>query len=245
MALDPLRWLPQSLRRQDVLSWLVVLALVSLAVWAFVELADEVTEGSTRAADQRILEMLRTEDGSPVGPSWLPEMVRDITAMGSWAVLGLFTIGVVGYLLLRRSWHTAVLVILAVATAQLANSGLKQLFNRPRPDAAIRIAEVATLSFPSGHSMLSVVLYLTLGALLARVVATRRERLYIMGCAIFLAVIIGLSRIYLGVHYPSDVLAGWTAGFAWAVLWWGVAYWWGRRRAAADDTGRNPSGPGP
>ena len=228
------RELVDQLRRHEIVAWLVGLLLVTLAVWAFVEIADEVMEGSTRAFDQRILHMLRAQDGAPIGPSWLPTMVRDITAMGSWAVLGLFTLAVVGFLLLSRQGSLAALVVLAMVSGQVASHLLKTLFSRERPDAALRLAEVASLSFPSGHSMLSVLLYLTLGAMLAQALPSRRTKLYVLACAVVLAGLIGLSRIYLGVHYPSDVLAGWSAGFAWAVLWWLVVRWWQQRQAPSD-----------
>lgn len=219
------------LRRHDVLAWLIILALLSLAVWGFLQLADEVMEGSTRAADLRILEMLRTADGRPVGPSWVPSAVRDITALGSWAVLSLITLGAAGYLALRGNWRSALLLILAMVSAVLLDAAFKEGFGRQRPPPAFRLVPVRSSSFPSGHSMLSMVLYLTLGALLARVAPRHRERLYIMACAVLLVAIIGLSRIYLGVHYPSDVVAGWSAGFAWALLWWVIAQLSRRRRS--------------
>ena len=218
------------LRREDVLRWLIVLALLTVAVWGFLQLADEVMEGSTRAIDLRILHALRKPDGGPLGPAWVTPTVRDITAMGSWAVLGLLTVWVVGYLLLRGNWRTAIVLVLAMLSALLVSTAFKELFGRERPPPDLRLVPTFSPSFPSGHSMLSMVLYLTLGALLARVLPSRRERLYVMACAVFLVGIIGLSRIYLGVHYPSDVLGGWTAGFAWALLWWAVARLWLPRR---------------
>ncbi|MBM3856033.1 MAG: phosphatase PAP2 family protein, partial [Verrucomicrobia bacterium] len=97
---------------------------------------------------------------------------------------------------------------------------LKYFFGRPRPDVVPHLSPAALASFPSGHSMLSAIVYLALGTLLARLVSEMRLKLYILGMALTLTFLVGASRIYAGVHYPSDVLAGWTAGLVWAVLCW-------------------------
>ncbi len=112
----------------------------------------------------------------------------------------------------------------------LISNLLKFGFDRPRPDIE-HATRVFTASFPSGHATLSAVTFLTLGALLTRVNSGHAAKLYFLMSAVFLTIIVGLSRVYLGVHYPSDVLAGWCVGSAWAVLCWTTALWLQRRRA--------------
>src|SRR5207245_2521008 len=114
-------------------------------------------------------------------------------------------------------------VVLATAGGGALSAGLKWWFGRKRPEIVPHLVNVGSASFPSGHSMLALVTYLTLGALLARFVARRRSRTYCVAVSLLLALLVGLSRVYLGVHYPTDVLAGWSAGLAWALPCWLVA----------------------
>lgn len=143
----------------------------------------------------------------------------DMTAVGGVAVLTVLTVVVTGYLLMMRRAAMAALVAVAVSSGALASSFLKGSFNRPRPDIVPHLVEVHTTSFPSGHAMNSAVVFLTLGALLARTHKTYAVRAYIIGASILLTLTIGFSRVYLGVHWPSDVLAGWVVGGSWALLW--------------------------
>ncbi len=149
-------------------------------------------------------------------------MVRDVTALGSFAGLGIVFLASLGYLLLLGKRALALLMAAAVLGGVTISTLLKVAFDRPRPDVE-GAAQVFTASFPSGHAMLSAVTFLTLGALLARTNGDHRIRVYFMSLAVLLTVLVGLSRIYLGVHYPSDVLAGWCLGTAWALLCWTVA----------------------
>jgi undecaprenyl-diphosphatase len=139
------------------------------------------------------------------------------------------TLAVIGFLLIDGKRHAALLVLVSIGGGTLLSSGLKGLFDRPRPDLVPHGVEVYTMSFPSGHATLSAVTYLTLGALLARVQPRRRVKAYLLSVAVLLAVLIGASRVYLGVHWPTDVLAGWCVGAAWAMLCWTVATWLQRR----------------
>lgn len=222
-ALGEIRqWLAE---RADL--WLLLAVLVPvLAIWAFIELADEVVEGETDRVDRRVLLVLRNpaDLSDPIGPRWLEEAARDVSALGGVMVLTLLTVAVAGFLLLRRRYRALVFLLVAVIGGTLVSSILKEAFDRPRPDIVPHLAHVSTASFPSGHSMLSAVVYLTLGALLSRLIGDRRSRVYALIMAILTSVLVGVSRVYVGVHYPSDVLAGWTAGLAWAVLCWLAAY---------------------
>ena len=190
-------------------------------------LAEEVIEGDTAAFDRRILLAFRRPGdlGHTIGPPWLVETARDATALGSTIVLGLLLIAVVGYLFMVRKRHAAFLVAGAVLGGQLLSTLLKLAFERARPDLIPDAPRVFTASFPSAHAMLSAVTYLTLGALLARVQTHRSARVYLLALAILLTVLVGVSRVFLGVHWPTDVLAGWCVGAAWAMLCWMVAAW--------------------
>ena len=220
---------------------LAALAFAAAAVWGFVELASEVLEGETHALDEVILLALRsaTDPSDPLGPGWLEELMRDITALGSTGVLTLITLAVAGFLALDRKSHAALFVVVAVGGGMLLSTALKLGFDRPRPDLVPHGSIVYTASFPSGHSMLAAVVYLTLGALLARVQPRLVLKLYLIGLAILLTVAVGASRVYLGVHWPTDVLAGWAIGAAWALFCWAAALWL-QRRGQVESPGPDP-----
>lgn len=206
---------------------LSICGMLSVFLW----LAGEVMEGDTRAFDRMLLLAMRTPGNlaDPVGPAWLEFAARDITSLGGYPVLVLVTLAVIGFLLIVGKQHAALLVVVSIGGGTLLSSGLKGLFDRPRPDLVPHAVEVYTMSFPSGHATLSAVTYLTLGALLTRVQPQRRVKAYLLSVAVVLAILIGASRVYLGVHWPTDVLAGWCVGAAWAILCWTVATWLQRR----------------
>jgi undecaprenyl-diphosphatase len=201
-------------------STLGVVGLLGASLWLFISIAGEVVEGETTAWDRRLLLALRSDadPATPWGPPWVQEMARDFTALGGVAVLTLVTAAVTGYLLLARKRHAAIAVVVAVAGGLILSTLLKLGFDRPRPDLVPHGSVVYTASFPSGHSMMAAVTYLTLGALLARVEASIRIKVYLLSVAVFLTVLVGVSRVYLGVHWPTDVAAGWAVGAAWALF---------------------------
>ena len=205
---------------------LVALFLGATLIWAFGAIADEVVEGDTHKLDMAILMSLRssTQPTDLLGPPWFEEMMRDITALGSYAFIIILVSAAVGYLLLVRKWALALLTLGAVLGGMLISNLLKMGFDRPRPELD-HAARVFTPSFPSGHAMLSAVTFLTLGALLTRANVDWRAKAYFLTVAVLLTMIVGFSRIYLGVHYPSDVLAGWCVGSAWALICWSAALW--------------------
>jgi undecaprenyl-diphosphatase len=205
---------------------LLAMLLVVMGIWGFVELADEVLEGTTQEFDTWAVHVLR-QPGRPElprGPQWLAGAGRDITALGSYAVLSLIVIAVAGFLRLHCLYRTMWLVICASVGGALLNHFLKAFFSRERPDL-VPLVDTMSASFPSGHSMLSALIYLSLGALLAQTTLRRRIKAYFLTVALVLTFLVGLSRIYLGVHYPTDVLAGWTIGLVWALGCWLVARW--------------------
>lgn len=215
----------QSVLRSDRVLLIPFLLLAAGLILGFGLLADEVLEGDTAGFDRAVLSALRSADGtSPVGPAWLQEMGRDLTALGSFVFLAFISAATVGYLLMIRKPSFALLMSISVIGGELISTALKIAFDRPRPDIPSTV-RVFTASFPSGHAMLSAVTFLTLGALLARAQTDSRLKAYFVSIAVFLTVVVGLSRLYLGVHYASDVLAGWCVGSAWAVLCWSIALW--------------------
>lgn len=207
-------------RRELVL--LLLLSLIAGGTWGFIELADEVLEGETMTMDERLLRSLRSpiDTADPLGPLWVEELGRDITALGGVGILTLLTLAAAGYLSLRGKHRTALFTILAIGSGVLLSFLLKEGFDRPRPDLVPHEAGVYTTSFPSGHSMMAAVTYLTLALLLARTHARKRVKSYLLVLALLVTIAIGVSRVYLGVHWPTDVLAGWTAGGVWALLCW-------------------------
>ena len=226
MLLQGWRWT----RNQD----LVVLVLSFLFVasaWIFIILAGEVRENKTGELDKAMLRAFRNpaDLSDPLGPRSVEEGVRDITALGSVTVLSLITSIVAGFLILTRRYHAVLLLVSAIGGGMLLNWSLKNYFNRPRPEYVSQLHYVDSYSFPSGHSLLAAVVYLSLGALVSRLVSKRRQKLYVLGVAGLLTFLVGVSRVYLGVHYPSDVLAGWSVGLLWAIVCWLVARYLQRR----------------
>lgn len=193
--------------------------VLAFCAWGFLELADEVREGATADFDRSILMALREPGdlGKPVGPDELQRVVRDITALGSAAILSLLTLLAAGWLAIRRRWRLVGLLLVSVVGATLVSVTLKTFFDRERPELAFRLMPTSDMSFPSGHSTLSAATFLSIGLLLSAASSLRREKIYVMAWAVVPTVLVGLSRLYLGVHFPTDVLAGWCIGTGWAL----------------------------
>ena len=226
------RRIPHQLRVEPMV--LVLIILCAGALWGFVALADEVVEGDTHQFDRSIVLAMRSADdvSDPIGPGWVEEMMRDFTALGGIAFTLLACATAVVYLALEKRWALAFLVFSAVIGGFLLSMALKYGFDRPRPDLVPHGSIVYTRSFPSGHSMTAAITFLTLGTMLARIQRTRAMRWFILCLAIALTVLVGFSRVYLGVHWPTDVLAGWAAGAVWALVCWGIIAWIGRFAAS-------------
>jgi undecaprenyl-diphosphatase len=207
------------------LRWLFVGLGLSVLLFGFVSLAGEVMEGDTQAFDTRILRALRdpSDLAKPIGPDWLESSLLDLTAIGGPTVLGLVVAAVAGFLVLQTRYRTAVVVVVASAGGDLLDAAMKHVYNRPRPTVVPHLRVVYSTSFPSGHAMESAIVYLTLAAILMRASDSRATKLYILGIAVLLTTMVGISRVFLGVHYPTDVLGGWIVGFMWASICWLVA----------------------
>ena len=204
------------------LRWLFIGLGLCVLLVGFVSLAGELTEGDTLAFDTKLLRALRdpADPSKPIGPAWIEEPLLDLTAIGGSTVLGLVIVAVVGFLVLQTRYRTAIVVAITSFSGELLNAAMKYAFNRPRPSIVPHLRAVYSTSFPSGHAMESAIVYLTLAAILMRASESTVTKIYILGIAVLLTTLVGISRVYLGVHYPTDVLGGWIIGFMWASVCW-------------------------
>ena len=212
---------------------LSALLIIALGVMTFVEVADDMTEADGQQFDLQVLHWLQPVAGEPRGPWWLHEAAADLTSLGGISVLTLFAVIAFSFLLIQRKRLSALLLVVGLIGGVALSEGLKALFERERPPIAYQAVETLNASFPSGHALLSTVFYLTLGVMLTRAFPQKRFKAFVLGSAITIALLIGLTRIYLGAHWASDVIAGWCAGAAWAMALWLVAYAVERRQSAA------------
>jgi undecaprenyl-diphosphatase len=203
-------------RYQALLLPLMIGFAVVMLAFVFAKLGSEVTDGDTRIFDMEILAHAQSFRGAY---PWLAEVMRDLSGLGSTAVLSLFTFATVGYLSLVHARITAFLVATSVLSGTVLVSVFKAAFGRLRPDAAYAELVVSGLSFPSGHASMSAIVFLTIGALIASTRSYLPERIYILLTAALMTLLVGLSRVALGVHWATDVLGGWAFGSAWAIFW--------------------------
>ncbi len=210
-------------RRAAALGLHPLIALMCVSgVLFFAFIALEIAAGGGRRLDSAILVALRTPGdlAKPIGPSWMVQSAIDLSALGGFTFIWLFTAATTGFLALVRRWAALGIFLAAIVGASVLNALVKFSFHRDRPMVVPHLAEVSNASFPSGHAMISAATYMTVGALLAHTQPSRAVRIYLLTLAAVLSILIGLSRLYLGVHWPSDVLAGWSFGSAWALLFW-------------------------
>ncbi len=203
---------------------LVVGTMLIAALWVLIHLASEVREGGVLGFDRSLMTAMRVpgQPGVPGGPRWLPSMMRDFTGLGGGPVLTVVVTLVSTFLILRRQWRPAVLIGVATISGGVAIALAKSFFARTRPDLVDHLVDVTSKSFPSGHAGNSAIVYLTLAAVMFPVIREARLRIFVLVAALLLVATIGASRVYLGVHWPSDVLAGWLFGALWALGWWYV-----------------------
>jgi undecaprenyl-diphosphatase len=217
---------------------LSALLIIGLGVAAFAELADDMTEVDGRAFDQSILSALRpgTDPSDALGPWWLEIAANDLTALGGISVLALFAIAAVGFLLIQRKRLSAFVLVLGLLGGVALSEGLKSVFERERPPYAYQAVETINASFPSGHALLSTVFYLSLAVMLSRAFPRRHLKAYVIAVGIAIAVLVGLTRIYLAAHWATDVFAGWSVGAAWAMALWLVSHAVDRRQRRIHST---------
>lgn len=188
-------------------------AVLATGLLGFAILAGLQLAGAMEAFDLSVMSWL-----PPARPGWLTNSLSDITALGGYTALTLLTIAAAIRLVLAKDYLTALITVAAVSSSGLLTHVMKLAFDRARPDLIDHLTHSASSSFPSGHALQSTTAFLFVGALMARG-ATGGLKAFYLGGALLLAVLVGVSRVYLGVHWPTDVLAGWCLGVAWAALW--------------------------
>lgn len=206
---------------------LLGLSAVAGLASAFMLLGRYATGDAPHAWDNGILLALRNPGdlSDPVGPPFVLEIMRDVTTLAGWPALTIVIAILCGYLALRGAWMTVMLLLAAVIGESLIVEGLKAHFMRERPSIVPHLVAAGNYSFPSGHATSAAAVYLTLGVIIARASAQRAVRIYCVAAAALMALATAFTRVYLGVHYPSDVLAGLSLGAAWAAIIWIVAYY--------------------
>ena len=193
------------------------LAVIGALVLTFILIGNAVGGGIDQL-DKNILLAMRDAPDDPWGPHWFEAGMQHLSALGSIAVTGLVAIIAVLFLLVGRKPRLALLVVMCAVGTLIAMAVLKGLYDRPRPTVVTHVESIKSLSFPSGHSMIAAALYLTLAVLVARAMPDRRLRRFTVAIGATIAMLVGVTRMYLGVHYPSDVLGGWTVGVTWALV---------------------------
>jgi len=211
------RW--RTAARNSAISPVIVL---TLGAGGFYVLASGVSRGRTDGIDTSILLAFRKarDLNDPIGPLWLEEAVRDITALGGLVVSAMAIVLMWAIDMLFRRPRAALYHLAAILAGLGATFWLKDLFDRPRPDLVPHHARILTNSFPSGHAATAAMAHLTIGAFIARNCARPRFKALALGSACALTFLVGVSRVYLGVHWPTDIVAGWTLGGSWALAAW-------------------------
>lgn len=217
---DPSHAAMPTARRE--LSPILLLGAAATAALVLLAVTGLVTGERLPALDRRLLIALRdsTDLTLPLGPPWLRGASRDVTSLGGPAVVTLAVGASALFLVLSRRIVSAGALILAVGGAVLTEVLLKDTLGRARPDFSPLPEYITTMSFPSGHATMAAAAYLSLGAILAHVQPQRRLKAFVAGTAVVIVLLIGLTRVHLAVHWPSDVLAGWTLGAGWAAACW-------------------------
>ncbi|WP_447727970.1 phosphatase PAP2 family protein [Sphingomonas koreensis] len=205
----------------------IAMAALAGAVLVLAILGRTVARGDRFALDSAIMLALRQEGSSaiPVGPHWLKQTMVDVTALGGETVLTLAVALTIGFLAASRHLFAAALVFAGTVTGSVAVAVSKNLVGRERPALVDHLVEVGSASFPSGHAANSAIIYLTIALISIQVIPHRAARWFLFGATALLVTAIGISRVYLGVHWPSDVLAGWSFGLLWALAWWAAGSW--------------------
>lgn len=199
---------------------LLIWFAVAGALWAFLVLANEIGEGETGAIDKNLILLLRVpgHPGQPLGPLWFNDAMRDVTALGGFVFLVLFTLAFVLALVFHGKRREATVMAAIAMTAQASIDILKFLYDRPRPD--FMAIQAYSASFPSGHTTESTAVFLTAATIIATLEIRSDAKILAYGVAGFVMLSVGFSRVYLGMHWPTDVLGGWVLGSAWAMLAW-------------------------
>lgn len=213
--------LPFLTEKKIPLRYIVIAGGLALAGVLFIGLWSEIAEGEAAAIDTAILLLFRNPGdlNQMIGPPWLRQTMIDITTLGSSTVLTLIVIGSTGFMLVKHAYRIAALIVGATISGSVIVSVLKGFLERPRPTLVDHLVAETSMSFPSGHAANSAIVYLTIAVLFMRIEPKLSTRLFVLAASIMIVTAIGVSRVALGVHWPSDVLAGWLFGTGWACFW--------------------------
>ena len=194
----------------------------AIAICIFLAILAAVSAGLTQGLDAAILLALRdpADLSRQLGPGWLQASGRDFTALGSNGVVGALVLVGAGLLALARERRASLFLLATLGGALVLQGLVKHWVGRPRPDVVPHTARVFTSSFPSSHATISAAITIAAAILLARARPERRFALAAGMAAICLSALVGVSRLYLGVHWPTDVMAGWALGTAWSAVCW-------------------------
>jgi undecaprenyl-diphosphatase len=196
----------------------LVIGIASLALLVLA-ISSLFADGGAHTLDRQIMLLLRDASANdPIGPGWFEDVMRDMTGLGGIGVVVGASLLLAGFLWLQRRLKDMAILVFSVVGAQVVSAVSKLLVSRPRPDLVSHEAEIYSASFPSGHTLMATVAWVTFAMLLAADFDSRRARDYVLLVAWIVAAAVGCSRVYLGVHWPSDVLAGWAVGALWMVL---------------------------
>ncbi|MGE0232655.1 MAG: phosphatase PAP2 family protein [Flavobacteriaceae bacterium] len=219
-------------RRLVILIWI----LAALGAAAFLAMAAAVGAGVTKGFDSAVLLGLRdaSDLSNPWGPPWFENTMVELSALGGYPILVPVALVSVAVLFLLGHRAAALFLLLALGSGTALSTGLKLFFDRARPDLVMHLDKISTASFPSGHATVGMLAWMVLAVVAVRFVPLHRVRVFLLAAAFALAIVIGASRVYLGVHWPSDVLAGWCLGLSWACLCWLAAHHLGSRRKGPD-----------
>jgi len=216
---DGLGWVKQLSSRIEI-ALLAVWIVVAGALWSFLAIGSEMQEGELTGFDRSVLEALRQNGDThkAIGPHWLIESMRDVTALGGVTLVTVVTVLAVTLLLGHKQKNQAVVLAIFIPLAQLSSGLFKDVYDRARPSFAIFGDLPTSMSFPSGHSTVATATYFLLAVIVSSLETNRSMKVLAFAVAALLSLAIGFSRVFLGVHWPSDVIAGWCLGAAWAMI---------------------------
>lgn len=199
-----------------------------VGIGVFLTLVTQLQSASIQSLDEAVIRSLRniSVPAEASHPGWFDELARDFTALGGYAVLTTITVLVTTFLHLERRPARAHFVAITVVFGYSFSMLLKAVIDRPRPDIVPWLSHVHLSSFPSGHSMMSAVVYLSLGLMLSDLTSRRLVKVFVVIAPLAISAMVGLSRVYMGVHYPTDVIAGWWIGISWSLACWLIVRRW-------------------
>ena len=225
--------------------WPVLAVLAAGGLGLVATIIDAIAHGGTFRLDDTLLLALRRPGhlDQPIGPAWLLQSATDLSALGGFTLQWLLGGATLLFLLLARRRAEAAWLAASAVGASVLNASLKSMLHRPRPELVPHLAQVSNASFPSGHAMISAAIYFTIGLMLSETQTQRSARIFVMMVCSLLVLLIGVSRIYLGVHWPTDVLAGWCLGSLWALAVFGLNRTLRARSAAGRQRSVAPTAP--